>query len=311
MSYKLALELLQPAVRETANRVAELYRRLDGLGRLDYQSGRVEIDEEQINTILAEFFPTEVAERHFQVFRELAQDGFALLGPDEDVGAEGVLALPWTVINHFIETKGTLPGGWVTMPITLDSAREALQKRFPNIPEAMLDNEKLKRLVMLPRNGEGGPDIDLPGDPPPDDPPSRPGTTGNTGSTGVAGGVFGVTDFSDTEIGQFVDCFFNPVNWRLHWWGWEVCLNQECATIVAEFLLPGPFGRVKDVISEVVMSKGYELPGLTVSLASIALMVYGILLSANIFAVNGPNGVCIQANWPSPWVGMFIWAVPQ
>jgi hypothetical protein len=98
------------------------------------------------------------------------------------------LAIPWTVVTRFVQG--------------FEDAQQALRSRFPNVPEELLEQGMIKRLVMLPRDGGEVPDIDLPGDPTPEEPSSGSGGALSPSTGGASGTVFGFTDLSDTEIGH-------------------------------------------------------------------------------------------------------------
>jgi len=100
--------------------------------------------------------------------------------------------------------------------------------------------------------------------------------------------------------------------WRIHWWGWEVCLGRNCADIIANQLIGWNGGGILLDAGKTLLNQGWQAAlKSVVASALIVMFIYAFGLGWLIKWRNGPNGVCIQGNWPTPWVGAYVWAVRQ
>lgn len=113
-------------------------------------------------------------------------------------------------------------------------------------------------------------------------------------------------------VADIVDCFAKG-DWSLNVWGFSVCLDYFCALKVAEalksvalFAFPGP-GNTAPGAWAVLRLK----LGATATLVLAIIWVYALALSFNIKWVMTGKGVCIGANWPTPFVGTFVFAYPR
>jgi hypothetical protein len=242
----------------------------------------------------------------------------AVFGTPDEVEKRTAVAVPWVVIS---DLAYGLRGTHATMrdalgikgAATPEEAVSRLRRNFPNVPEWLVAGGAAQRLTRDPVGlmGEGG---GMGGrDDPPEGPPPKP--PGNPPAPGGSGGI--VVPPVDLAV-EVAKCLVRG-KWGPafgSWWGWaygfQVCLDQGCADKLAKLL--GGLGGGKalaDVIGQVAAAESVAagIKALAVT-AAMALALYGLLLAANILAVNWAKGVCLLFNWPvigGP--GMFVIAI--
>jgi hypothetical protein len=97
MAQELAAELLRGSLEQTADRLAEFYRSVDSVGRLDYETGKFEFDEERLRELLRPL-PEQFGTRFIKHVRALAASGFTICGRPEQIENGEASAIPTAMI---------------------------------------------------------------------------------------------------------------------------------------------------------------------------------------------------------------------
>jgi hypothetical protein len=284
-------------------------------------TGRVRVDDARLRTILASAVPDAVAERLLEALLRQAQGGLAVF-PETVDGPRS--AVPWAVVDDLSRAMRGMPPVMrealgVTGAHTWGEAVEQLRRNYPDVPPTVFVGARAARLTRDPvklvppkprENGgrereedDGGAE-------------HKPGG-GPTPLEGATGATILPPPF-DVAAGA-VQCLFEGQWDGLggSWWGWvlgwQVCMDHDCAEKLQDVLASLGGGDVLKEAGMKLLQEGISKALVVVKTSAlIVLSVYAILLAANIWLVNGPNGVCIQGNWPvigGP--GAFVWAVSR
>jgi hypothetical protein len=125
------------------------------------------------------------------------------------------------------------------------------------------------------------------------------------------------------DVLRLYDCFKNVDNYHAYWWGWSICLDRNCALLLASILAGG--GNVKAGAALFAAAKAILAGGGIPVAAKAAVAAMGGPLAFTLAALGfylvlminlnvTSRGVCISGNWaiplpgPLPNIGQFIWA---
>src|SRR5437899_5019628 len=79
MSHELAKKILRNNVKDIALSMSQITKELDRIGRFDIQTGKVDIDKEQLKMLLSDYFGAEFAKGYYDDLLSLANDGYVRL----------------------------------------------------------------------------------------------------------------------------------------------------------------------------------------------------------------------------------------
>jgi hypothetical protein len=305
------LEGLVPAVREFDRTWQQLAETLDEVGTLDPQTGAVEIHSEaRMREAAVQAFGDEEGTVFADALLQIARTGFAITYVEE--GGTNPIGVPWALlIDERVPPEVLHPAllnevGIGPIP-TPETTRRFLENAYPEAPAEFLTDYNLERLNQIAFSGTflAGP-----------------------GGSGPLPWMLNpkITIKSPTEahlppkpntLDEFVVCFqTSEIN--AHLWGFEVCLDHDCAEKLADALLAvgvmPVVNALKSVVSKVLSGDTAALTVLTAAAiktlggaAVAALAVIGIYTAVSIKANNTPRGVCLQCFWPL-WGGFIWWA---
>jgi hypothetical protein len=211
--------------------------------------------------------------------------------------------LPQALSPMLLAELGIGPG----MP---GGARAALLGRFGNVPAEVTDLQNLERLgqvalvnLLNPVAMTGGPDLRDLDDAlqvkvkPKTDVPKFPPT--GVGAVDVVLQALGCV--AETEL-------------IAHWWGVELCWDQDCADAIGKALAGGAAPAVAKGFAEFFSTLASGLGSQAAKEAAakavgglvvLALLFVGLYTGLSLLANNTPRGCCLQIPWPV--TGGFIW----
>lgn len=315
--FDFASSLLQMAQR-MSNAVTLVGGHASRIVQVDFQSGIVMLDEPELRSVCSQAFAEPLASAFAETYLTYAAGGMALDLKRASEGESETEAVPWMVLEDIAYRLGGIPPSirthlGIEEAVSESQVSDFLHMRYPALPPDVFSPETSRLLlqnpVAVPFNEPEWPEIEeLPSKPPPRQrPTSPPGVVGPPPQT--------------LEIVRLANCLLNGT-WT-GWWhgwtgwipGWRLCLDQECADLVADFFLSLTRPGVLDARSVVrsiytLVEEGmqaFELAVQSAILAFFAIAMIGFALGLNIKLVNGPNGACIYCSWP--WTGgIFFWA---
>jgi hypothetical protein len=302
-------QTLAPQVREMDRRMQRMVDRLNEIGTLDFRSGTVNLtDEGRLREIAVEALGDEDGVAYAKALVDLAHGGIAVLVNPDDRG-EGGMAIPWHLLTSPLVPKDVLQPGMLGEfgigPVPTPAlTRQRLKDRFPNVPSRMLEESNLERLnemSFLGANSFIGSFFDTlwdivirgvevkPAEPVPETP-------------------------APNAVDRVIECF-KTSQWNVHWWGFEICLDHDCAENLANVILSGLGARLVDALKALVsgvLGGGVAVSGIAATAikvlggaAAAALAAIGLYTALSIQANNTPRGVCLQCPWPV--FGGFVW----
>jgi hypothetical protein len=323
MIYTLAYESLAERLTKALNQLGQLSTALDDVAYLELSTGSVQLDEERLEAVLMNMFEEELAKGLLNDLRVMARDGFAVLGTPE-TGLNNLPPLiPWATIDYCMQTGMRVPSAalnalGISSASTLWSSNRFLRQRFSNIPDWMLEAPVLNRLItdaLSVRTVFAIPEGSLPHDPRDKEAPEVERINTKSGAS--------TQDTVELPKSRALDagtCIANA-DWRMHWWGWEMCLDYDCAEAVGKALVGWWAEGVRDsvlagVAYGLAVAAGMSSPPVAavIGIVMLALEVAAFTLALSIFYANGTSngkGVCIQGNWPTPYAGPIAWVKSQ
>jgi hypothetical protein len=122
------------------------------------------------------------------------------------------------------------------------------------------------------------------------------------------------------EVKKMLDCWLNA-DYHTYWWGWSVCLNQECAIRLQDMILKLEGGKasmmlfaaIKGLIAGAAPAAAAKAAMLAAGTPLVAaLVVVGFYIAISIKLNITGRGVCISGNWTIPLpiigqIGQMIW----
>jgi len=285
---------------------------------LDLDSGRSDINLDLARDIATKKMPDAMLDPFLSALTDITTGGFAMFGSSGAIERTTGFVIPWVVITDLAFRLQGAPEAMrsalgLEEGISETEVMEHLRRNFRSVPD-WLDDPVLTQLlvrnpVALPGDGwegKGGAD--------PEEQPKKP-----SGNTSVGKVVFdGIVAPSIDLALEVASCLIKNGDWGPlggHTWGWafgwQVCIDQDCADKLAKLLMDlGGGAALLKAIQQVLSAGGVAAGIAALSLtAGAALAIYGFLLGVNVKAVNWSRGVCIQGNWPvigGP--GAFVWA---
>lgn len=303
MFQHISSDILNPTMRELGDRLRTLTNRLDEVASINYDDGTATPDEALLRDAIAASAPAGLdVDRCVTELLTLARGGFAVIARPER--RERGAAVPWSLLDG-PSASGALPartlaaiGRGLASPPERPHAR--ISAPLPGAPAETLTTSRLDRFARASR-AAGLQDA----------------------FAGIRRAVesldriltLQITEEAPHEpaadpVREAVNCLLNA-EWTIHWWGISICMDQACGNRIADVLLSGGGGHIADTLKDIIANgtnirAALQAGGKLVSLVLVLLSIYlALMLRAN----NTPRGVCIQANWPTPWFGLFVWAV--
>jgi hypothetical protein len=145
------VQALEPGLMEIRDKCIALDSRLQDLTSIHPSTGQIEIvDEGSIHDAFLEFVRDDArAQRASQWYLRLAEGGMMIPGPG--ASETEFVSLPWRALTQRTTLEHMPQGGWQALGIEpwlpVDLAAERLQTRFGNIPDYILQPERLRGFV--------------------------------------------------------------------------------------------------------------------------------------------------------------------
>jgi hypothetical protein len=281
-----------------SDELSQMTAALDAAGQLDQRTGAVDADMAAVSAALSQLNRPEVTEGLSASLEAFATHGFAARESD---------ALPWITIQGLLRAEGMISPplrrllGEKVGVASPDEVRSDFAQRFDVLPQFELDDITLRPRVagwtgpveLLTKDFifEGRPIVEHPRAAPP----------GDASSTAPRPPIPAAA-----SLGEAVRCLASG-QFDVHWWGWSWCFDSTCTRVLADF-----FTNAGTAVG--VVALGAALGGGNVATA-VALFILGLFiwLLGILFDVFGRagRGACLQGNWPTPFFGAFVWAVPN
>jgi hypothetical protein len=286
---------------------------------IDGSTGIVSINPFNIVTAAKKSVSDDLVEPMVSAIMDVANGGVAVFGSSEEISKKTAICIPWVVISDFVFRFQGIPAG-LRKALGIEGATtdaetiDLFRQNVGRIPDWLTQGNFVKLLrrdwVALPRGPDGGGGGVGDGEKPPKPPGKKPGT-------GV--GIWAGITLPDATLAKDAALCLLHGDWNGlggNWWGWafgwQVCLDKECAEKVAKLLISlGGGSALLKSLGEVLAAETIAIGIKALSLTAGALLaIYALFLGLNIRAVNWEKGVCIQGNWPIvDGPGAFVWAV--
>lgn len=299
MFVELGNELLEPCAKKRDQRLAQLGDSLQDIGRLDISSGMVDLDEVRLREVISKFASVD-ADQHATELAAVATDGFATFGDDGAVPFR-LLADPVGVYQYL--APAALEAIGVTPDVRADALGTDLRSRFPHAPDSVLEPANLRGLIEVTERLRAEQQLEV--------------SLGErlTADRRALEDAFGPRiergpEFVALGVVEVLACL-KAASFSVHWWGWSVCLSQNCGSRLSDALL-GLGGT--NVPALIAGFRAFLASGVRAAVKAaggplaIALTILAFYLGLSLRWNNTPRGVCIQGNWPTPWFGMAVWA---
>jgi hypothetical protein len=270
---------------------------LDAAGQLDQRTGAVNVDMAAVSAALSQINRPEVTEGLSVSLEAFATHGFAAAESD---------ALPWITVQGLLRAEGTLSPpvrrllGEKVGVASPDEVRSDFAQRFNVLPRFDLDDITLRpRIAGWTSSAELlTKDLIL------KDLILVQRTVAPRGETPSAASRLSVQE--SRSFGDALRCLTSG-QFTIHWWGWSWCFDSSCTSALADFF-------VNAGLTVGLAALGTALGGGNVATA-VALFILGAFvwllgILFDMFARAG-RGTCLQGNWPTPFFGAFVWAVPN
>lgn len=308
MFQELAIRGLSEAEGKLSERRNTLLEGLDKVGRLNLDNGTVDLNEPGLAELIKASVDPDLVDQFIAGLTALAHSGYAIIRTEGEFGAEST-PVPWGLLSNpegsellhpiVLAKMGVSPASSAT------SARARLKERFPNVPDSVIDDFNLERLILDTR--------------------ARPFEDGFTGvveklkefdratTVVVHSGTPGFTP-PDPAL-AVLECLL-AAEWTLHWWGWSVCMSEACGKKLSDLLLGtgglGLAGLLREAITKGLKAAITAAGGMVAFVLTIYSWYIGLSLQLN----NTPRGVCLQGNWNTaafggPAIPVFVWAKGQ
>lgn len=145
------LQALEPGLMEIRDRCRALDSTLQEFTSIDPSTGQIGIvDEASIQAAFLEFVRDDnKAQRSSQWYQRLAEGGMMIPGPE--ASDADFVSMPWRALTHRMTLEHMHQGSWKAVGVepwlTSNLAAERLQARFGNVPDYILEPERLESFV--------------------------------------------------------------------------------------------------------------------------------------------------------------------